>query len=257
MTRVLVLGNSHAATLRRAFPEISRLWPGLDLEFWGLPGAAFAKASVDDTGVLRPDPNDTVSRNKVLQWNAVAEVDLAAYDRIFLIGLRYGLRPAQGHMRKLHPFDWGTRTGQMGVSEGFLRAAVRAEIDAVLDAQTLRTPMDNRFVLMPAPYPASCVGQEGPLHEPLPAAVARMSHAQDLLDLFEEELAKAHTARGLTCVAQPRATLDRPFLTQDRYLEEPGRDGRHMNADYGLLAFRALAGTLDENPPAEAGIRIA
>lgn len=255
--RVLVLGNSHAATLRRAFPEITKAWPELSLEFWGLPGAAFAKAVADGDGILRPDPEDGVSRNKVLQWNTEDSVDLSAYDRILLVGLRFGLRPAQGHMRKLYPLDWGNRTGMLGVSEGFLRATLRSEVDAVIDAQHQRTPFDKRFTLMPAPYPAACVAEDGPLHESLPTAVSKMKRAADLLDMFEEEMTAAHVARGLALVKQPRSTLARPFLTQDQFLEDPGRDGRHMNADYGLLAFGALAETFCTNPPVSTGIRIA
>ena len=43
--------------------------------------------------------------------------------------------------------------------------------------------------------------------------------------------------QGLTVALQPRDSLARPFLTDDRYLEDPDRDARHMNADYGLAAF--------------------
>lgn len=270
MTRLLVLGNSHAATLRRAFPDIAQEWPGLAVDFWGLPGAAFAKARQDGSGILRPDPEDAVSQRKAGQWNSQDHVDLTGYDRILLVGLRYGLRPGQGLMRALQPLDWGSRGGALGVSEGFLRAALRAGINAVLQAQNARTALDGRFILMPAPYPATTVTDPGPLHEPVPAAVARLTRADDLQRIYEEELAAAHAALGLRIVFQPPETQDRAFLTGARFLEDPARDARHMNAAYGLCAFRALARHIPDLrqpdlrpdlrpalPPASAGKRIA
>ncbi len=241
MTRLLVLGNSHAATLRRALPVAAPEWPGVTTDFWGLPGAAFAKARQDESGILRPDPEDAVSQRKAGQWNRQDHVDLTAYDHILLVGLRYGLRPAQGFMRALHPLDWGNRSGALGVSEGFLRAALRAEIMAVLHAQNARTALDGRFILMPAPYPAASVTEPGPLHEPVPAAVARLARAADLQAIYDEELMEAHKALGLMLVLQPPETQDRAFLTKTQFLEEPGRDARHMNASYGLIALQAMA----------------
>jgi hypothetical protein len=261
MTRLLILGNSHAATLRRALPEAGQEWPGVTTDFWGLPGAAFSKARQDASGILRPDPEDAMSQRKAGQWNRQDHVDLMAYDQILLVGLRYGLRPAQGLMRALQPLDWGSRSGALGVSEGFLRAAFRAEILAVLHAQNARTALDHRFILMPAPYPAASVTEPGPLHEPLPAAVARLARAADLQAIYDEELMAAHEELGLTLVLQPPETQDRAFLTLPQFLEEPGRDARHMNAAYGLIALRAMASHIpDLHPdlyPASTGKRIA
>lgn len=257
MTRVLVLGNSHAATVRRAFDQIKGTWPDLSLEFWGLPGAAFAKARIDEAGLLRPDPEDAVSQKKAGQWNSRDHVDLAQYDIIMLVGLRYGLRPSQGFMRSLQPLDWGSRSGALGVSDGFFRAAIRAEIEAVIDAQTVRTPFDHRFILMPAPYPATTVIDAGPLHEPGPAAVTKLKRAVELHDLYEEELLAAHRDRGLSLALQPRDTLAGAFLTQPIFLEDPGRDARHMNSDYGLIAFGAMARLIPDLLPAKTGQRFA
>lgn len=241
MTRVLVLGNSHAATLRRAFPAIAAAYPDLRLSFWGLPGAAFAKAMIGPDGMLRPDPSDRQSLRKADQWNDADHIDLTTFDRIFLVGLRYNQRHVLTLMRRLQPLDWGKRTGALGVSEGFLRAAVRAEIDSSLTAQNERVPMDARFTLMPAPFPAEAVTQSrSDLYEPVTSSAAALRHAADLMALHDEELTAAHATLGLGFALQPPQTRARPFLTYDEYLEDPDRDARHMNADYGLIAFEAL-----------------
>lgn len=246
MTRILVLGNSHAATLRRAFPRLQEEQPDLSLAFWGLPGGAFAKARAGADGCLRPDPSDAVSRHKVAQWNGTDHIDLAPFDRILLVGLRYGLRQSISLMRDLQPLDWGRRRRALGVSTGFLREAMRAEIRASLAAQAERLPMDARFVLMPSPY----LAEAAVAGYPALATVAALPHAADLMALYEDEVAKAHADAGLAFHPQPRQTLSRPFLTADDFLEDPTLDARHMNAHYGLLALRAMLADMPEQTPA-------
>jgi hypothetical protein len=239
--KVLVLGNSHAATLRSAFPAIQTAFPDFSLSFWGLPGAAFDKASAGPDGVLRPDDQDLVAERKVLQWNATATVDTRAFDAIYLVGLRYGLRAVMQMCRSLQPLEWGRRNRALGVSLAFLRAGIRAEVQAHLANLTRRIPMDSRFALMPAPYPATTATEEGTGFEAVTRALAGMKTAPALMALFEQEIEAAHAALGLRLVPQPRDTLARPWLTDARFLQDSAQDARHMNADYGLIAFRALA----------------
>lgn len=238
--RVLVLGNSHAATVRLAFPAIAAAYPSVQLSFWGLPGAAFAKARVGRDGRLAPDPSDGQSLRKVASWNEAETVDLSAFDRIFLVGLRHNLRPVLQLMRRLHPLDWGRKPGTLGVSAGFLRASVRGLIDQSLTEQADRTPFDARFAAMPAPYPATTVTTEGALYEPVTSALAAHPQAQDLMEIYEDEIAAAHVAHGLAYAPQPPETVAAAFLSHAHFLADPDRDGRHMNADYGLAAFAAL-----------------
>lgn len=239
--RILVLGTSHAGALRGAFPAIRSAVPALELDFWGLPGGAFMKASVGSDGLLRPDPSDKVGMKKVEAWNGKTAVDLAAYDRIFLVGLRFGLAGMQKMMADLQPLEWGRRTGAMGVSQGFLQAGFEAEAMAGLMAQDMRTPLDARFTLMPAPYPAQlAAAADGPRAEPALRKAAGLDRAVDLLEMAEAAMAKAHADRGIGFVPQPRETLAAPFLTRDAFLEDPEKDARHMNSDYGLIALRAL-----------------
>lgn len=239
--RVLVLGTSHAATLRRAFPQIAQEFPGLKLEFWGLPGAAFMKAAVGADGLLRPDSADGIGLRKTTDWNIAESIDLARYDRIFLVGLRYGIKAAFAMMRDLQPVEWGSRKGAAPVSLSFLRATIMAEARAALAAQTLRTPFDGRFRLMPAPFPAASVLSEAsPQYEPLTRTVTHLPKADTLAAMFKTALETVHSEFGLGFVAQPAQTLSAPLLTQETYLEAPETDARHMNAEYGLIAFRAL-----------------
>lgn len=245
MTRILVIGNSHAATLRRAFPQVRAAYPTLSLTFWGLPGAAFDKASSGPDGRLRPDPKDRTSMRKVDQWNDAAEADLTTPDHIFLVGLRFGLRAALGLARQLQPLDLGRRPGAIGVSDSFLRAALRATIAASLAGVAARIALDQRFVLMPAPYPAAlALDPATGFFEPVTAATADLAHASALMALFEAELTQLCDARGLRLVLQPRSTLAGPFQTANHHLDDATRDARHMNTAYGRLAFDAMLGAM-------------
>ncbi|MDZ7884401.1 MAG: hypothetical protein U5N53_16585 [Mycobacterium sp.] len=251
MTRVLVIGNSHAATLRRAFPEVQAAHPGLSLTFWGLPGAAFDKASSGPDGRLRPDPTDRTSRRKVDQWNDAAEADLTTPDHIFLVGLRFGLREALRLARQLQPLDLGRRAGSIGVSDSFLRAALHATIATSLAAVAARIALDPRFVLMPAPYPATlALDPQSGCFEPITAATADLAHAPTLMALFEAELAQVCAARGLRLVLQPRSTLAGPLQTANRHLDDATRDARHMDTRFGRLACDALLAAVGQTSAA-------
>lgn len=239
--RVLVIGTSHAAALRRAFPALCAAEPALKPDFWGLPGAAFQKARLGADGHLRPDPQDPHGARKAAEWNGADSVDLAPYDRIFLAGLRYGLGTLFAVMRDLQPVEWGPRKGAQPVSLGFLRAALAAEVGAAVAAQRARIPFDSRFVLIPAPYPAREVTRNTSAHfEPLTRHAATLPQAAALMAMFEQALCEAHAAADVRLVLQPRETLAAPFLTRDDFIDTAERDARHMNADYGQIAFAAM-----------------
>lgn len=258
--RVLVLGTSHAAALRLAFPALQAEMPGLELDFWGLPGAAFQRAAMGADGLLRPDPADDLGLRKAGDWNGRAAIDPGGYDRIFLVGLRYGLGRLMPVLRDLQPWDWGRRDGARGVSEPFLAAAIAAELRAGLAAQARRIPLDDRFVLMPAPFPAAlAVAADSPHPEPLTRRVAALPQAARLEEMVEAALLEAHADQGCRLVVQPRETRAAPFLTQDRFLADPTRDARHMNADYGRIALQALiaAAGLSTAGPSTAGLSTA
>lgn len=251
--RILVLGTSQALALRAAFPAVQAQRPDIDLSFWGLPGASFHRAAIAADGLLCPDPDDHTGRKLAAQWNGAEAVDLTQFDRIFLVGLRYGLQPVLRMALALQPAEWGDRPGARLVSEAFLSAAIQARIAETLDSQSRRTPLDGRFLFMPAPYPAEvAVRADAPHDEPTLRQACQLPAAARLMALFEELLAEAHAARGVGFAPQPRATLAAPFVTRDIHLDDPARDARHMNATYGQLALTGLLAALSQHSAAAA-----
>lgn len=240
MSKILLLGNSHAAALRHGFAPAQAQRAGRDFTFWGLPGGAFSKARIGPDGLLRPAPDDKLGRRKWAQWGISPEIDLAGFDQIFLVGLRYHHRAFLLMLSRLWNLDRGPAKNTLGVSEGFLRAAIRADIEATLAAQNTRVPMDPRFTLMAAPYSDPICLEPGPVYEPTTRAMALHPQAAALFTLYEEQLIDVHRSQGLGFLLQPRDSLSAPWLSQSRLFAHPGEDARHLNAAFGTEALMAL-----------------
>ena len=240
MTRVLVLGTSHAMTLRRAAAQIAADHPEMSVTYWGLPGAAFATLRCDGDGVLRADPANLTGQRKLADWGLADHVDLRPFDHIFLVGIHYHQRALLKLLRGLQPWEWGYRPGAMRVSLGLLESAMTAEVALKLADQSANIPFDSRFVLMPAPCSAERVVTQGPLHEATTTALAESPYAARSFALLQKAMAAPHRALGVAFVPQPEATLARPWLTRDEFLIDPDADARHMNSNYGRIAFNAL-----------------
>lgn len=247
MTRILLLGNSHAAALRPALRLLSEGQADLSCLFWGLPGATFAKVVQDRDGHLRLPAGNRFAQRKSLQWQVSPELDPRPFDHILLIGLRFHHRALVQQLSRLWAWEWGPMPAQAGeglplvaVSLRFLEAVIAQAIAATLSSQTARIPLDPRVVLMPAPYSGSITIQNGPLYEPATAALARHPQAALLRDMFESSLQTVCQAQGLRLCLQPRASLAAPWLSNDSFLALPEQDGRHLNDAYGQMALTAL-----------------
>lgn len=247
MTRLLLLGNSHAAALRPALRRLGESHDGLACQFWGLPGATFAKVIQHGDGHLRLPAGDRFAQRKSLQWQVSPEIDPRPYDHILLVGLRFHHRALVQLLSRLWAWDWGTPPVRgeglafHPVSLRFVEAVIAQEIAMTLSNQTARIPLDQRVVLMPAPYSASTTTRSGALYEPATAALALHPKAAQLQEIFESALQTTAQAQGLRLCLQPRDTIAAPWLSDDSYLALPDQDGRHLNDAYGQIALGALA----------------
>lgn len=246
MTRILLLGNSHAAALRPALRLLSEGHANLGCRFWGLPGGTFAKVVQDHDGHLRLPAGNRFAQRKSLQWQVSPELDPRPFDHILLVGLRFHHRALVQQLGRLWAWEWGPMPARadglplFAVSLRFLEAVIAQDIAATLSSQAARIPLDPRMVLMPAPYSGSITLQNGPLYEPATAALARHPQAALLRDMFECSLQTVCQAQGLRLCLQPRASLAAPWLSSDSFLALPEQDGRHLNDAYGQMALTAL-----------------
>ena len=246
MSRILVIGSSHAAAVRRALPLIAAEYPHHQITCWTLTASCFDMARVGQDGILTPDPTRPGVARQALRWNGADSVDLRLFDHILMCGTDLGAPQSIGLLAGLQPLEWGQRLGARGVSMDFLRAAVRVAIDTALLAQKSRIPFDPRFAAIPVPYASD--ESHDPAASPLPpaACLARHPQGQALCELYEAELVAACRAEGLTFVPQPRETLARPWVTRGQFIDTNVKDNRHMNDAFGLHIFRAFAASLPD-----------
>lgn len=255
MSRILVIGSSHAAAQRRALPRIAEAYPQHQVSCWTLTARCFNAAVVGPDGILTPDPKRPGVRKQALRWNGADSIDLSPFDHILMAGLDQGIDRVLHLTARLQPLDWGARDGARGVSLDFLRAALRGVVEATLVAQKARIPFDPRFAATPVPYATRASHDPARGHSPDAARVSQLPQAAALMALYEAELAAAHLAQGLAFVPQPEASRAAPWVTDDRFIDPASADALHMNADYGFLAFQAFAATLptsDDRAPQEA-----
>lgn len=244
MSKILVIGSSHAAALRRALPRIAVEFPQHEVTCWTLTARCFNAAVVGPDGVLTPDPARPGVRKQAMRWNGAESVDLKPFDHILMAGLDQGIERVLATLAQLHPVEWGKRAGARAVSLDFLRSALCAIVEGTLVAQGQRIPFDARFAATPVPYATQASFNPTLGHSADAETVAALPHAADLFELYEQEMAAAHMDQGLTFIPQPRESLARAWLTQDVFADPASADCLHMNADYGLLAFRAFAASL-------------
>lgn len=256
MTRLLLLGNSHAAALRPALRLLAEGRDDLACQFWGLPGATFAKVIQHGDGHLRLPTGDRFAQRKSLQWQVSPEIDPRPFDHILLVGLRFHHRALVQQLGRLWAWDWGAPPDRAEglpfhpVSLRFVEAVIAREVATTLSNQTARIPLDQRVILMPAPYSASTTTQSGALYEPATAALAQHPKSAQLHEMFETALLAAAQAQGLRLCLQPRDTIAAPWLSDDRYLALADQDGRHLNDAYGRIALGAMMAMIGLQPAA-------
>lgn len=249
MSRLLILGNSHATTLRLAEDEIAAAHPGYDITFYGLPAIAYDRASIDAGGLFGPASDDTFGANKAAEWNGSTRIDLAPFDRIFVIGHRWRMFYLARllYIRYVHGMQKNRQ--KSGITESFLMAALAAWVRDGSDEIVAKFGADPRMIFAPSPYPMARASLKRPEWEPAFALTSRHENRDMILDVYEAMIADAMEARGYQFVPQPRGTLERAFLTKDEYARVPdtelGQDGvkddhRHANAAYARILFEAM-----------------
>lgn len=249
MSRLLILGNSHATTLRLAEDAIAAEYPSYDISFYGLPAIAYDRAHVDEDGLFGPAKDDRFGASKAIEWNGNARIDLAPFDRIFVIGHRWRIYYLARllYIRYVHGMQRNRQ--KAGITESFLMAAMAGWVRDGTDEIIAKFGVDQRMIFAPSPYPLARASLKRPEWEPAFGLASRLAERDMILDVYEGMIADAMEARDLRFVPQPRETLERAFLTRDGFARVPeaelGQKGvkddhRHANAAYAKILFAAL-----------------
>jgi hypothetical protein len=247
MTRLCIIGSSHVGAVKQAEPDIVRAYPGLQIDWFAVPGGAFRRRCKVVDGVLHAKPMNAKQAELFLTLNGDMSRDLAPYDRLWIIGDPMGVAETMRAWLDL------PATKARAITEG----AVRTHVGHL----TGRFPKDPRITVTAAPYPARSAAEPGPNHDEGLAGMLPRPDGNAICAEYEAMLNLALIEAGYDYLPQPAATRDGPFATADRYLhgardfrapDSPSADLIHMNATYGLELFHHFARTCLRIAPADA-----
>lgn len=252
MTRLLVLGSSHAGALRAADAAFRRAFPAVETGYFTAPSGVFLSCRTDRQGRFALGPAARAHEKTILRINGTLSCDLKAWDHILLVGFRPTFDPIADLFVDCDLLE-GVRTGRPRlVSQAFLAAIARQQAETFIAALRARFRGDRRLTIQLGPSPS-----EGALDDPdagsLPKRVAaRLAHPDlpAISDWWLTVMTRAIEATGRVLTDQPPETLAGPAVTRRDYAErainESGvlhkrTDHIHMNADYGLAVLSGFA----------------
>lgn len=251
--KVCLIGNSHLATLKRAW-DLREKRSGLELTFFG--AASQTTKTVEDIGDGRLMSADPRVRERFRMTSGREYIDVGAYDVFAFVGVGLEFRQYQSRFHKQVLFQHAKlRPRHNLVSAAAHEQAIRdtfATRPAVHMATAIRSYADKPIVLVHSPCPAeTIVGQK------TFEVIAKDKSDPFLRALYELYLNNAQLmteSRGWSYLPQPPETLFGPGLTLEAYSQNsrdvgwtadtkgpPTRgDDWHMNAAYGTLVLDAL-----------------
>ncbi|NVK47878.1 MAG: hypothetical protein HWE33_16440 [Rhodobacteraceae bacterium] len=242
--KVLIVGTSHTGAFYMARERIETGFPGLEVSYFGMPGRVFSAALFED-GILRMA--DISARQ--LPWMDRQEIDFAPFSLIIQVGERFTLNHVMRLMAFHDVLEEDERSGRAPMSSAALTAFLTGMVQSRVDHIRGRFGADDRYCILPAPYPLARSTAPGPKHEYGLTALSLRSFADRWMVRYEEIISERMQAAGLDVFLQPHETRAGEFMTQDRYAR-PGTDitapegqvdHRHMNSDYGWQVFCAIA----------------
>lgn len=251
MTRVLIIGSSHVGALKRAAPEFAERHPGLDLEFFGVRGPCYLGGRFKD-GVFNPAYGREKDRELALATNGALTVDATGYDAVLMVGHRFGFPGVLAMLENLDILEGG-RSARQGLVPQTLVDEVIAHITSA-DGDALRAATEGfgPVTVALAPFPSPGISAFAGRQDLGRMVTAFWQHpeAQQVYDLWREEVTHRVTTLGHDMLWQPAETISGPYQTREEFAlnaadhnagEMPGADHRHMNAAYGLKLLEEYA----------------
>jgi hypothetical protein len=260
VSRVVIIGNSHAAAFKDGWEALRDRRPGVDVAFFALVGHKFDQLEPDAGYVLRLRQDARETRPALLtaleQINGRTEIDLSEADHVLWVGREQPLAVVADVLGR---FDVdGLR--EAGAGRQMSRAAFEAICDALADTALpgpeWRGWRHPRLTLLPRHAPAETwLDENGASSRPWGPLAKNPDGVAEALDVWYARLAARLEAVGISMLRQPVDTLAPCGLTlaalgrgsrRLRGPAHPAADVIHMNADFGarcLDAFLARLGS--------------
>ncbi len=254
MTRVLIIGSSHVGAYKNAADQFARIYPQVELGFFGVRGPLFLTGKMDENGVFTPPLRNDKDRDFVAATNGAHSVDASGFDHLLLLGHRFDFNAVTALM-EYHDILEGARTGRPRViSRTFYEAFLAQSVTAAVDQATAPIAAFGRpSTYAMAPYPARSLTERGEGYD-LARLMGRFWQRSDAGEIVAEWLGavkEALAGKGHTLLEQPEALNAAPYATRSEYAARASSldgtlgntDHRHMNADYGLAMLCTFAET--------------
>lgn len=220
--KICIMGSSHLGSLKLGWDEVRGQYPGLQLDFFGSPGATMRHLRVKAGRLVTEDA--ALSDSLALTSGGMRQIEVAQYDGVIL----YGLMLKMPRLRR-------------GISRAVVQETIRNRMEKGLTgrlALRLRKVTRDTIWVGPNPMPVAPDDQfePGVFHD---------------YDTLLAETGRAMGVADVAMLAQPRDTLGPDLRTWARFGVGsvrllPGKDGEgvrvhpeedvnHMNAGYGRL----------------------
>ena len=256
MTSVLIIGSSHIGALKNAEDRFAPTHPELALSWFGMRGPEFLQGTFADDGVFQPATRNDADRDLLRRTNGKAEIATQGYDRLVMIGYRFGFDDIASLLEHHDLLGTDARAVRPALELPLIEDAIDMLIDVTLAPLCdMLAPLDRPATLILAPYPAQGITARAPKMDMARELAAFWNHpaAATVFELWQNRVSARIAQAGHDLLLQPTETIAAPFATQDRFAQSPEQfdgtpmrapDFRHMNADYGHAVLTALAARL-------------
>jgi hypothetical protein len=255
LTRILALGNSHAAAMRFGWEKIGACHPGTEIDIFAQHARDYAVAALSKGGVLSSDTAPILQFFHGGRTGRSDSVSVTGYDAYVLIGLGFGPINVFRTYRRFSFFGLNGKRRQVLSRENFVKAVRKPVMESgAMHLAMLLMPLSRPVIIVPTPLPnlKGLDDQEQEKMEPFRAAVAAGDDAA-LMEVYHS-VVKELAAGGIRVIDQPAETRASVVATLPSYSENapgpgyddirPSDDYMHMNADYGAVIWRHVLAEL-------------
>ena len=248
---ICLIGNSHLAGMRRAWPTIKEQFSQFQVTFFGGPGKTIADVELSDGLLSATTPRAAHLLNKV---SGRTEIVLGDYNAFCVVGS--GLRPSAA-VDLIGEFSTRRSSGRRLISPEVFAAAVEGTLDhsvAMRLARLVRGVSQAPLFLIPQPWPMAGILDEKN-DERLASAAQRcgaaLGEASTVAAGFSQAMyGLAKLIDGAT-LPQPEFTIEREILTANRfrYFQDGERkDYAHANEEFGAATLKTVFSALTQTP---------
>jgi hypothetical protein len=253
VSRICVLGNSHAAAIALGWKAVQDRYPNNSLTFFAVSNDGLAGLKPDGSALVPDTPKLAAQLGKMS--GGMVRVEAAAYDVFWVCGMFFGVQPSYMLLRKYWAEFQHPDPHRTPISDPCLASTIAGALQRTLAfklALRLTQITDRPIKIIPTP-----MASEALIHQKDDKRYAMIRNlvAEKKEEALSTVLLRAYRAlesEQIKIIMQPEATLFSPLLSRDLYSRDsvrltaafdrkhPEMDFEHMNAQYGAKVIESL-----------------